>query len=203
MALSAGLLGIEQRAVDIVRGVLGRPVADVGHVTVRAGDAGVVVCAAGGEHFIFGMLGLEHGGAGFGIFPILEAHVVVVGDDLVDARAVLPWEGQVFLVAGKVIFDMAVGANHGAHFLAGEGGPVLALGFQGVFERGVGDDQAHGPGFVAVGAADGILDVRCHVAEQHGIIGFHAHLLPQSRVVGGFAGIAGGGGCFVDAFDGR
>ena len=80
--------------------------------------------------------------------------------------AFFPGEGQVLAVALEVVFHVAVGADDGAHFLAGEGRPVLALGFERLLQRGVGDDQAHGPGFVAVGAADGVVDVGGHLIED-------------------------------------
>ena len=92
--------------------------------------------------------------------PVGELDFFVIVVDIFDVGAVFPGEGQVFAVALEVVFDVAVGAHHRAHLLAGEGAPILALRLEGLFQGGVGDDQAHGAGFVAVGAADRLVDLR-------------------------------------------
>ena len=176
MTLPAGTLGIQQRAQDVVAGIFHGAVPNVGHVAVRAGDAGLEMRAVGREQLVIRMAGLHDGRAGAGIGPIREGHGILVLDDVLDAHAVRPGDGQQLFIAGKVIGHMAVGAHQRAHLLAGIGVPVDALGFEGRFHRRVGDDQAHRPGFVAVGAADRVVDLGRHVREQLGVVGFHAHL---------------------------
>ena len=48
VTLSAGLLGVQEWAHDVVAGIFHRPVADVGHMAVRAGYSGLEVGAVGG-----------------------------------------------------------------------------------------------------------------------------------------------------------
>ena len=82
---------------------------------------------------------------------------------------------------------MAVGAHDGAHFLAREGLPILALRFQGFIERGIGDDQAHGVGFMAIRASDRLGDLFGKLREFERIILAHAHFGPQLGIVGTLA----------------
>ena len=70
MALSAGSLRVEQRAVNIVAGIFGGAIPNVRHVTVGAGYARVVMGAAGCVYLIIRMLSLEHGGVGARIDPV-------------------------------------------------------------------------------------------------------------------------------------
>lgn len=142
--------------MNIMCGVLGRTFAHVGHVAIGAGDTRVVVSGSGCEELIFGLLGLEHKCASLGIFPILEASFFVVLVDRVNVSAAGPGEGQVFAFTVKVIFHMAVCTHDGTHLLAGEGCPILALCRKRFFQSRVSNDQAHGPGFMAIGATNGL-----------------------------------------------
>ena len=84
VALTAGLLRVEQRAMDIVGGELGGAIAHVGHMAIGTGHTGEIVGAASGVHLVLGMLGFQHGGAGAGIVPVLELDLVIIRDDLID-----------------------------------------------------------------------------------------------------------------------
>ena len=69
--------------------ILSAPDALVGHVAVGAGHAGARVDALV-PHLELGVLGLERRRAGLGVRPVLEADLVVVGEDLLDLEALGP-----------------------------------------------------------------------------------------------------------------
>ena len=169
--------------MHIVRGIFCRAIAGVRHVTISAGDARIVVGGASGEEFIFRMLRLEHGRIGFGIFPIFESNFFVVGNDLFNLCAVVPREGQIFAIAFEIIFNVAVGANHGPHFLAGEGCPILALASKASLSAGLVTIRRMVPASWQLAQPIGVVDVRRHFIEGHLVICFHAHSVPQARVV--------------------
>ena len=135
------------------------------------------------------------------MFPVLETQVGIIRRDIFNKRAVHPREGQVLALAGEVIFDVAVGANHGAHLLAREGTPVLPLGLEGFLQGRVGDHQVHRRCLVAVCATNGVVELGRHLGEQHFIVGCHAHLSPQPGVIRAFTRVAGGVSLGVDALD--
>ena len=60
VARSARNRSVEQRAANIVGGVLGCTVAGIGHVAIGARHACSEVRAAGGEHLEFWVLDLDH-----------------------------------------------------------------------------------------------------------------------------------------------
>ena len=138
------------------------------------------------------MAGLHDRRAGAGIGPIGKVNTVLILDDVFDAHTVGPGDRQHFVGTGKEIVYVAVGTHQRAHLLARIRVPVDALGFESRVHGWIGDDQAHGPGLVTVGAADRVGDARGHVGEKFGVICYHAHLCPQVRVIRGFTGIAGG-----------
>lgn len=155
--------------------------------------------AAGGEELVIGMLHLDHRRAILGMRPVSKALLDVIGFDVLDARALVPGESQILALALEVVFDMTVGAYHRAHLLAREGAPVPALFPERFLQRWVGNHQFHRLRVMAVGAADGIPDPRAKILEQRLIVGFHAHRIPQARVIRTLAGVAGAGGGLVDA----
>ncbi len=98
------------------------------------------------------MLYLKHGRLGLFVFPILEAIFVVVLLDVIDAQAFAPREGQHFVVALEVVLDVALGADIGAHLLAGRLAQVYPARFHRVPECGTGDPELHRLRVVAVSA---------------------------------------------------
>ena len=150
VTLTTGFFRVEQWAMHIVGGILRRAVTGVWHVTICAGDARIIVSGASREEFIFRMLSFEHGRIGFRIYPIFESNFFIIGKYFFDLCAIVPREGEVFSVALEIIFNVAVRANNGPHFLAGKCFPIFALTFKGFLERRVGHDQTHGSRFVAV-----------------------------------------------------
>src|SRR5690554_4495798 len=69
--------------------------------------------------FKFRMLCFEHVCAGKAVFPIGESNLVVVGFGVLDLQTFGPGVGYDFVVAGKVILNVALCTDKRAHFLAG------------------------------------------------------------------------------------
>src|SRR5690606_13265536 len=169
----AGLVDVEQGGAHVVVADLDGAFAHVGHVAVGAGDAAAGVDALAPQ-FELGVLGLEDLRAGLGMGPVAEALGVVVGLDLFGAQALGPGVGDEFAVALEVVFDVTLGADEGAHFLAGgvEVGFVVAVGF---FAAPAFDTGEVGRGLVALGeGADaveggGAGDAQVHVSSVEAI----------------------------------
>ena len=113
----AGAVDVEQRALHVMVADLHRAGALVRHVAVGAGHARPRVDALV-PHLELGVLGLEHRRAGLGVRPVLEAVLLVVGEDLVGLQALVPRIGETLLGALEVVLDVALAADVGAHLLA-------------------------------------------------------------------------------------
>ena len=160
MALLAGAGFIQERAAHPVIGNLQRAFALIGHVTIRAGHAAAGVNALV-PHFKLRMLRLEDRRAGFFMLVIGEAGVVVVFLDLLNLDAVGPWISEKLLVALEVVFNVALPADEGSHFLArGVAIDIVILYalvvlecFDAIDETRPGDAQLHRLGIMAIDAA--------------------------------------------------
>ncbi len=142
------------------------------------------------------MLDLDHRRVGLGVGPVLEAYFRVIGIDVVDVQAVFPRERQHLVVTGKIVFDVALGADVGAHLLPRGRLQIDAAHRHGILERRTGDAQGHRIGIVTVGAGAGDVEIVAQVIVRRVVEFFPPHFLDQGRRVGRVA--VGAGSRLVD-----
>src|SRR5262249_55093532 len=94
-----------------------RALAFVRHMTVGAGHSRTRVDTLIPQLEI-GMLRFEYRGAGVGMRPIFELRLVVVSLNLFDLEPFGPRIDETLFRSLEIIFDMALAADIGAHFLA-------------------------------------------------------------------------------------
>jgi hypothetical protein len=98
------------------------------------------------------MLNLDHRRARFRVRPVGKAVIVNMLFYVVNQQPIAPGEGQLLVFPGEIVFDMTLGANIGAHFLARGFRPINPLLLQGVDQGWPGQAQRHRFRIMAVGA---------------------------------------------------
>ena len=152
--------GVHQVVGAVLGAVLGL---GGGHVAI---GAGVALLGHGGlraavDSLELGMLGLQHGGAGLGVLPILEAHLVVVGENGLGGHALEPRVGirGGLGLGSEVILVVALAAHLGI------GGDLIHIGTHGIHEELLGDRGLRRVVLMAVVAADGLGHLHEHLGE--------------------------------------
>jgi hypothetical protein len=139
------------------------------------------------------VLRLEHRRLGLLVHPVLEADLVVVGEDPVRLQALVPREGEPLLGALEIVLDVALPADVRAHLLARghlvhlvvrSAGRRLDLGDP-LHERRAGDPQRHGLRVVAVDAGDRMRHFLARVEVAHVVVRGVAVVAHRHRVVAG------------------
>ena len=140
--------------------------------------------AAGSENLKLGMLGFDHRRTGFRILPVFEPDLIVIIHNAVNIRAIIPRHSEHFTLTRHIVFHVAVGTHHRAHFLAAELGPVYSPRFKAGNDRRVGQDETHCTGFVAVGATDGLFNLFPQFGKRHLTESLQSDGIPYAGIVG-------------------
>ena len=185
--------GVHQVVGAVLGAVLGL---GGGHVAV---GAGVALLGHGGlraavDSLELGVLGLQHGGAGLGVLPILEAHLVVVGENGLGGHALEPRVGirGGLGLGGEVVLVVALAAHLGI------GGDLIHIGTHGIHEELLGDRGLRRVVLMAVVAADGLGHLHEHLGEGL-LVGRIALGVHHGGVLGRLAGDAVGQRVLVHA----
>ena len=174
-------LDVQHRAAHVVVADLQGARALVGHVTVGTCDSRPGVHALVPQ-LELGVLRLEDGRACLGVGPVLVAHFVVVGQDVLDLQALRPGIDDPLLRPLEVVLDVALPAHIGPHLLAG-GVAVHVVGGHSLrglerrhafHEPGTRDPQLHRLRVVAVDAGHGVLDQLPRLGVRHLVHGLEA-----------------------------
>ena len=118
MAGLTGFIDVQQGAAHVVVADFVRADPLVRHVAIGARDARPRVDALAPE-FKFRVLGFEGGCPGVRMDPVLMAHFIVVGQDVLHFISLGPGKNQALFGPFKVILDMTLSAYVAAHLLAG------------------------------------------------------------------------------------
>ena len=167
VAVAAGLVEAIEGVAYLVVGVdLALLVLHLGHVAVDAGDV-VLAVNAGAPGLVLGVLGFEHGGPGEGMGPVGKANLVVILFHLLNSRTLVPGEFHRLGGAAEVVLHVALAAHLRLLIEAPLLLERLADSGHGPVGIGTGEVQGGFPflelfrgGVVAVGAADGVDDLR-------------------------------------------